>query len=81
MAWIFNTDFWSMKNKDGSEPGLNSSVPLAAALMASAGEDDVIYGDPTNFNMNDEINEFDHGWDLDTDAVSLRKGDYFQGMR
>jgi hypothetical protein len=81
MGWIFNTDFFSMKNKDSIESQQRPSVPLKDALLATVEDGDVVYGDPTDFNMRDEINEFDHGWDLDMDAASFRKGDYFQGMR
>lgn len=73
MSWIFNTDFFSMNRERGEQRALNASTPLAAALMTHAQEGDVVYGDPTNFNIKDPYNDFDHGWDLDSDE--------FLGMR
>lgn len=76
MKWIFNTDLFSMENdrfqiKSRQRP----SVPLAEALMTTVEEGDVVIGDPTNFNIKDEFNEFDQGWDLEGDEVYT--GPYF----
>lgn len=81
MSYIFNTDFFSMKRKDNKEVAPEQLVSLSSALLAQSGEGDVVYGDPTDFDMKDEVNQFDHGWDLDMDAKSFRRGEYFQGMR
>ena len=67
MRYVHNTDMYSMKNDKSIQYEQRPSVRLSDALMDTIGEDEVVIGDPTNFNIHDQINTFDHGWDLDED--------------
>lgn len=43
----------------------NPLVPLDQAIRATVGPREVVFGDPTDFNINSpDSDQFDWGWDL-----------------
>lgn len=71
MRYVHNTDMYSMENRKSLQYEQRRSIGLSDALMDTIGEDEVVIGDPTNFNIRDQINTFDHGWDLDENDAFL----------
>jgi len=71
MKHIFNTNFYSMRNDRSVQWDQRPSRDFVDAMLHTLGENDLVVGDPTDFNIKDEINDFDHGWDLDDDDAFL----------